>query len=88
MDSDGGNIRQVTQNAGATPAFSPGGLFPSFRGDVTPAWSPDGRRLVFSSDRDGHFEIYSVNTDGTGLKRLSDTPATRQNISIGWQALP
>lgn len=88
VDRDGGNMRQVTDNPGSTPAFSPGGLFPSFRGDVTPAWSPDGRKLVFSSDRNGHFEIYTINTDGTGLQRLTYTPQTRQNISIGWQAVP
>jgi Tol biopolymer transport system component len=88
MDRDGGNMRQVTDNPGSTPAFSPGGLFPSFRGDVTPVWSPDGRKVVFSSDRNGHFEIYTINTNGTGLKRLTNTPQTYQNISLGWQAVP
>jgi Tol biopolymer transport system component len=36
-----------------------------------PTWSPDGRRLVFSSNwKIGH-AIYLVNADGTGEERLS-----------------
>jgi Tol biopolymer transport system component len=44
-----------------------------------PAWSPDGTRIVFSSDRDGLFhnntparELYRVNPDGSGLTRLTN----------------
>jgi Tol biopolymer transport system component len=25
---------------------------------ANPQWSPDGRKIVFQSDRDGNFEIY------------------------------
>ncbi len=32
-----------------------------------PDWSPDGKRLVFQSYRDGTFQIWTVNADGTGL---------------------
>ena len=35
--------------------------------DDEPAWSPDGTRLAFRSDRDGDNEIYVINADGTGL---------------------
>lgn len=31
--------------------------------DGFPAWSPDGRWIVFSSDRDGNFELYRINAD-------------------------
>jgi Tol biopolymer transport system component/CubicO group peptidase (beta-lactamase class C family) len=35
------------------------------------AWSPDGRRIAFDSVRDGNSEIYVVNSDGGGLRRLT-----------------
>jgi len=39
-----------------------------------PAWSPDGTRLAFTSNRDGNSEIYVINRDGTGLRRLTNHP--------------
>src|SRR2546423_1534056 len=30
-----------------------------------PAWSPDGKKIVFSSDRSGRPQIYVINADGT-----------------------
>jgi Tol biopolymer transport system component len=38
------------------------------------AWSPDGRRIAFMSDRDGNFEIYVVNADGSQERRLTREP--------------
>ena len=38
-------------------------------------WSPDGRRIVFVSNRDGDSAIYAINTDGSGLTRLTNHPA-------------
>jgi TolB protein len=40
-----------------------------------PAWSPDGRRIAFVSDRDGNSEIYVMNIDGSNQIRLTDNPA-------------
>jgi TolB protein len=42
--------------------------------DMWPAWSPDGRRIVFVSTRDGDPEIYVMNADGTDPRRLTATP--------------
>ena len=59
--------------------------------DMHPNWSPDGTRLVFSHGhnhwepgpgpgggrwvKDGEVELYVVNVDGTGLRRLTTVPA-------------
>lgn len=43
--------------------------------DYNPAWAPDGRSIVFTSERDGSADLYRVNPDGTGLERLTDHPA-------------
>ena len=36
-----------------------------------PALSPDGREIVFSSNRDGKSSIYRMAADGTGVTRLT-----------------
>ena len=41
-----------------------------------------GRKIGFRSLRDGSGEIYVVNVDGTGLRRL--TRLTRNPVSSGW----
>ncbi|BCJ56871.1 VWA domain-containing protein [Micromonospora endophytica] len=40
-----------------------------------PALSPDGRRVAFTSDRAGNADIWTIGTDGSGLRRLTDHPA-------------
>ena len=50
-------LTQLTHTAGGT--------------DLTPAWSPDGSRIAFVSDRDGDDEIYVMNADGSGQIRLT-----------------
>lgn len=39
--------------------------------DRAPAWSPDGARLLFDSDRDGTQRIYVVDEDGASLACLT-----------------
>ena len=39
-----------------------------------PAFSPDGSRIAFVSQRDGNAEIYVMNADGTGTTRVSNDP--------------
>jgi len=43
--------------------------------DTAPAVSPDGKRIAFMSRRDGNWNIYLVNSDGTGLTQLTGDPA-------------
>jgi Tol biopolymer transport system component/subtilisin family serine protease len=44
--------------------------------DSRPRYSPDGSKIVFQSLRDGQFEIYLMNTDGTAQTRLTNNPAS------------
>ena len=43
--------------------------------DYNPAWSPDGKWIAFTSERDGSADLYRMRTDGSGLERLTDDPA-------------
>jgi Tol biopolymer transport system component len=40
-----------------------------------PAWSPDGRRLAFVSDRAGGTDLFAVDADATNLVNLTNHPA-------------
>jgi TolB protein len=46
----------------------------------TPTPTPVPPRIAFASDRDGEFDIYVMNADGSDLTRLTDDPA--------WDGLP
>ena len=39
-----------------------------------PNFSPDGKRIVFGSNRDGNYELYSADLNGNDLKRLTNSP--------------
>jgi Tol biopolymer transport system component len=77
LDADGSNPKRLTP-ADNDPT-TPEGLF--FQTD--PAWSPDGRLIAFASKREGNFDVYVMNADGTGTRRLtsSDTDETHPTWS-------
>jgi len=60
MAASGGAVRQVTQ------------LHSRIRGL---AWTPDSRGLIFSSNHDGHFTLYTVALDGGEVHELGVGPA-------------
>lgn len=43
--------------------------------DIESDLSSDGSRIVFASNRDGTYDIYVVDVDGSGLTRLTDGPS-------------
>jgi TolB protein len=45
--------------------------------DSDPAWSPDGERIVFVSDRTGSDELFVINAEGGGLKQLTEHEPSR-----------
>lgn len=61
MDADGDNKRSLT-------------FGPAPNGNYKPRYSGDGSRILFQSIRDGDFEVYVMNSDGTVQTRLTDSP--------------
>lgn len=57
MNADGTNLINLTMGG---------------EGDGWPSWSPDGKRIAFSSNRNGTSDIYVINTDGTNLVNLTN----------------
>jgi Tol biopolymer transport system component len=55
-DPDGSHLRRFTD----APGY-----------DAEGAYSPDGKQIVFTSQRDGDLEIYVMNADGTNQRRLT-----------------
>lgn len=47
--------------------------------DSEPTWSPSGRHILFTSDRDGGSDIYRMNADGTNVRRVFKKWANRSN---------
>ena len=43
--------------------------------DYDAVWAPDGRSIVFTSDRDGSADLYRVAPDGSALEKLTDDAA-------------
>jgi TolB protein len=56
---DGSGLRQVVPSDGDNSA-------------VEPAWSPDGKKLYFVSNRTGRQDIWEINMDGSGLRQVSN----------------
>jgi alpha-tubulin suppressor-like RCC1 family protein/sugar lactone lactonase YvrE len=52
--------------------------------DGQPSWSPDGSRLTFYSNRDGHSEIYAMMADGSAQTRVTNTASWVANVSPSW----
>ena len=47
----------------------------SAEGDRSPALSPNGTQVAFMAQNEGNWDIYLINIDGSGLKRLTTDPA-------------
>ena len=48
-----------------------------------PVWTPDGRRLIFSSERAGVRNLFWQAADGTGaVERLTESPNTQYPTAV------
>ena len=47
-------------------------LSPDMDGIISPSWSPDGDRIVFTGIRNGQSDLYGIYTAGTWLVQLTD----------------
>lgn len=52
--------------------------------DFDPAWSPDGERIAFASERDGQKEIYVLTVDSGAVVRLTNSPLGVENTQPSW----
>jgi WD40 repeat protein len=60
FDVTTGNARNLTNHPGA---------------DVLPAWSPDGKKIAFTSSRDGANNIYVMDADGSHVTQVTHEEA-------------
>jgi Tol biopolymer transport system component len=84
--NDQGNsydIWTITTDAQANYTSLPTPVGPD---DIQPAWSPDGTRIAFASERDGNFEIYTMNPNGSGQTRRT-TNGSARDTQPDWQPL-
>jgi Tol biopolymer transport system component len=49
--------------------------------DSGPRWSPNGKRISFTSDRTGDYEVWVINADGTGETNLTNSPTTTDGFT-------
>jgi TolB protein len=57
MNADGTNLKNLTHTSAS---------------EWVPAWSPDGQKIAFSSDRDGDSEIYIMDKNGSNLEQITN----------------
>ncbi len=57
VKADGSDLKQMTK----TPGY-----------DAEATLSPNGKRIVFTSERDGDLDIYTMDTNGKNVKRLTN----------------
>ena len=73
VEGNGSDTGSYTILATVTPSVLPVPLTDDSGASESPAWSPDGRHIAFSSRRDDNWDIYLMEADGTNLRRLTNS---------------
>jgi len=72
VHSDGSGLRKIPVLGCGGPVSDPTSI-----GCQKPVWSPDGRKIMFERHfliPNDHFDLYTVNADGSGLFQVTNTP--------------
>lgn len=78
--SDGGDWNICVANAdGSNPRL----LTTSMGTEFAPVWSPDGSKIIFAAQMASGNELYQINLDRTGLRRL--TTNDLGEVAYGWR---
>jgi Tol biopolymer transport system component len=68
-DAEGGNVVRLTNHEGY---------------DAEGGVSPDGKRIVFTSLREGDLDLYVMDADGMNVRRLTDRPGYDGGPFFSW----
>jgi hypothetical protein len=69
VDPDTGDARNLTRSPKSRERY--------------PSWSPDGKRVAFNSDRDGTFNLYVMDSDGSNWRQLTHE---KRGVEAGMQS--
>lgn len=72
INSDGTGSKQLTENS-------------LHRNSDDPSWSPDGKKIIFSTGRSGRNELWVMDADGENERKISDIDAIPFPGRASWQ---
>ncbi len=74
INSDGTGSKQLTEDC-------------NHRNSDDPSWSPDEKKILFSTGRSGRNELWIMDADGSNEKRISDIDAVPFPGRASWQPM-